>query len=303
MNDISNQIPNKIILSKYSTSASQRRVIYAILMQIEKTMEFTLPDRDPVFDIPKSIILDGYSFSTLKKVCQDLIEKSIAIKDNEETEEFDVIAPFRRITVTKESSNIRAVLDRDIAKIFYEIKKGYSKIDYQSALALESKYAQKLYEIFSMKINGFDDDETAVWFTNIDELKEMLNIQNKYAQGSHFRQRVLEIAQKEINENTDLEIIFELKKKGRSLHDIDFYIKRKTKNTNFEIVEITLKDDKSKRCLKALIDLGVFDKKLQKTIIEQHQQAFWRWNHAVKIGAIKPKVNHAGHLLKTLGLK
>ena len=81
-----------------------------------------------------------------------------------------------------------------------------------------------------------------------------------------------------------------------------FSQKEKLVKSDFEQVEIALEDDKSKRCLANWIDLGIFDKKLQKTILEQHQQAFWKWNHAVKIGAIKPKTNSAGHLLKTLGL-
>ena len=85
-------------------------------------------------------------------------------------------------------------------------------------------------------------------------------------------------------------------------HYLTFYINEKQEQSELEQVEIAIEDERSKRCLELLMDLGVFDKKLQKTIIEQYQQAFWKWNHAVKIGAIKPKTNPAGHLLKTLNL-
>jgi plasmid replication initiation protein len=154
-----------------------------------------------------------------------------------------------------------------------------------------------------MKINGYEQGETAMWYTNVNDIKELLGIKNKYKNNKDFKKGVLETIKKQINENTNLECSYELEKKGRSYHYLTFYINHKDEKTDFEKIEIELQDDKSKRCLAILINLGIFDTKLQKTIVEQHQQAFWKWNHAIKIGAIKPKTNPAGHLLKTLGLK
>ena len=141
------------------------------------------------------------------------------------------------------------------------------------------------------------------YFFDVNDIKELLGIKDKYKNNKDFKKGVLETIKKQINENTNLECSYELEKKGRSYHYLTFSINHKEEKTDFEKIEIELQDDKSKRCLAILIDLGIFDKKLQKTIVEQHQQAFWKWNHAVKIGAIKPKTNPAGHLLKTLGLK
>ena len=156
MKEISNQIPNKLILSKYNTSAAQRRIIYSILMQIEKVMDYTPLNDDPKFEIPKSDILEGKGEEDISKICLDLIKKEMRLNENDPNTIIDVIMPFRRITVTQKDPNIHAVLDRTVAGIFYEIKKGYTKIEYESALSLESKHAQKLYELFSMKINNFD---------------------------------------------------------------------------------------------------------------------------------------------------
>lgn len=301
MKEISNQIPNRLILARYSTSASQRKIIYSILMQVEKVMEYTPPNKDPMFEIPKSVVLEGKSEDYISKVCIDLAKKELLLNQDDPNVQVDVLMPFRRITSLKDQNVIQVVLDRDVAGVFYEIKKGYSKIDYHSALSLNSQHAQKLYEIFSMKINNYDEGETAMWYTTVDEIKKTLGIDGLYKNNKDFKKRVLETTQKQL-ENTDLEISYELERKGRTYHFITFYINRRKEKSEFEQIEIALEDDKSKRCLKALIDLGVFDKKIQKTIIEQHQQAFWKWNHAIKIGAIKPKINAAGHLLKTLGL-
>lgn len=299
MKELNNQIPNALILAKYNTSTSQKRIIYAILMQIEKVMEYTPKNDDPQFEIPKSIVLDGYNHIAIKKVCKDLIEKSIAIKDNEEQEEFDFIAPFRRISVSKDSANIHVVLDRTIAAIFYEIKKGYSKINYSAALNLESKHAQKLYELFSMKINNFD---STIWFTTVTEIKQILDIQDKYKDNKDFRKIVLDTVQKEINQHTNLIVEYELEKQGKTYHHLTFYINRKKEKTDFEKIELAMMDDRSKRCLEELVKIGIVDTNLQKTIINEHQIEFWKWNYAVKTNKIAIKSNASGHLLKTLGL-
>ncbi len=278
MKEVSEQIPNNFILSTYNTSVIQRRIVYGILMQVEKVMEYTASNNNPVFEVPKNIVMDGYSHTQLKDGCKGLIQKAITVVDDDLNEEFAFIMPFSKIAVTKESSFVEITLNREMAKIFYELKKGYSKIDYQSCLALSSKFAQKLYEIFSMKINNYEEGETAMWFTTIDEVKTILDVKDKYKQNRDFKLMVLETIKKQINSSTNLEISYELEKKGRAYHYLTFYINENQEKSDFEKIEIALEDEKSKRCLSALVDLGIFDKKIQKVIIEQYQQAFWKWN-------------------------
>lgn len=300
MKEVNNQIPNNFILSKYNTSMIQRRIVYAVLMQIEKVMEYTpVPVDDLKFEIPKAMIVDGYNFTDLKKSCKDLLTKLLTVKENDGDEEFHFILPFTEVCVKKDSPNIEIYLNKKVAKIFYEIKKGYTKIEYESALSLESKHAQKLYELFSMKINNFD---STIWFSTIEEIKEILGVSDKYKQNLQFVDMVLKTIQKEINEHTNLTVEYELEKKGKSYHYLNFHLFRKKENTDFQKIELALSDDRSKRCLEELIKIGIVDKNLQKNIIDNYQIEFWKWNYAVKTNKIAIKSNASGHLLKTLGL-
>ena len=63
----------------------------------------------------------------------------------------------------------------------------------------------------------------------IEELKKMLGIIDKkgneqFERVSDFKKFVLDIAKKQINENTDIDFDFELKKRGRSFHWVTFYM-------------------------------------------------------------------------------
>lgn len=118
----------------------------------------------------------------------------------------------------------------------------------KSVLNCSSKYAKRLYAIAcqwrSVGSKRFE----------IEELKKMLGLIDKkgneqFVEITAFKKFVLEIAKKQINENTDIEIDFELKKRGRSFHWITLHIN----SQKFKQLEIEF--DKS-------IDIQKFKSKL-----------------------------------------
>ena len=106
----------------------------------------------------------------------------------------------------------------------------------KSVLNCSSKYAKRLYALAcqwrSIGKKRFE----------ILELKKMLGLINKkgeeqFERISAFKSQVLDIAKKQINENTDIKFDYELTKKGRSFYWITIYIdtqKFKHLEINFE---------------------------------------------------------------------
>jgi len=86
---------------------------------------------------------------------------------------------------------------------------------------LKSTHSIKLYEILK-----FSEKEKECSFT-LNELKERLGIENKYSEWINFKQRVLERAQTEINEKTDISFEFLPSKRGRKISKIKFIISSK----------------------------------------------------------------------------
>ena len=69
-----------------------------------------------------------------------------------------------------------------------------------------------------------------VWTIDLDELKQKLMVENvkSYINFNLFKTKVLETAQKEINELTDISIYFEPITKGRKTEKVKFTITTKT---------------------------------------------------------------------------
>jgi plasmid replication initiation protein len=78
----------------------------------------------------------------------------------------------------------------------------------------------------------------------------------QYEKVSQFKERVLDVAKAQINENTDIEIDFELKKRGRSFHWVTLHINsQKAKQLEIEFDKpIVVQKFKSKIMVYGLSD-------------------------------------------------
>jgi hypothetical protein len=101
-----------------------------------------------------------------------------------------------------------------------DLKSGFTSMQLRSLLTCNSKHAKRLY-MLSCRWRGRGE----VPKMTIDELKVMLGIKgSKYKQFSDFKKGVLDIAKKQINENTDIMFDYRLQKLGKSYNWITILI-------------------------------------------------------------------------------
>ena len=89
-----------------------------------------------------------------------------------------------------------------------ELKKNYTLYGLHNVLALNSVNTIRTFELLKQyETIGYREFK-------IDEYKKLLGIEDKYALTADLRRFVLESAAKEINENTDIKVSFEIKGRG-----------------------------------------------------------------------------------------
>jgi len=93
---------------------------------------------------------------------------------------------------------------------------------------MKSAYAVRLYEISVMYLNASKQNKM-IFTKTIDDLKNQLDITEKYKYFYHFKVNVLEIAKRDINKHSDLKFSYKVKKLGRSPNEIEFTISKKPK--------------------------------------------------------------------------
>ncbi|PIQ22720.1 MAG: initiator RepB protein [Cytophagales bacterium CG18_big_fil_WC_8_21_14_2_50_42_9] len=121
---------------------------------------------------------------------------------------------------------IELELSQKVRPLYVELKERFTTLQLHTALTLNSKYAKRLYELFSMHKNLPDK----TFRINVQDLKERLDLidpktgKDRYEKWTHFKNRVLDPAEHEINGKADLSFRYVSIKKGRSVTQIEFTV-------------------------------------------------------------------------------
>lgn len=221
---------------------------------------------------------------------------------------------FDRVDYVHGTGIIEIEFTRTIQPYLFDLKANFTSFQLYSALRLSSKHAKRIYALCSQ---WKDKGQTPEYV--IEEFKRTIGLVNdkgdmEYAEITMFKKFVLDIAVKQINEHTDLEIGYTLRKRGRSFQNITFTIKAQPL-----AVVLPLKDQPTKA---GPIPTGISDSQYQNTrlllekwnikradVVNQIMnspeliQEVNKFAYELQTGKVKVEKNVAGYLLTRLGLK
>ena len=218
---------------RFELSLTEQRLILYAISQIKPTdtkfQEYTLWIKD-FYDICGIKELDSYT--ALKKILLDMRKKVwwITMDDpNEPGMECESAVSWFEITRTsKKSGKIVIAFHPDMMPYLLELARQreegvgyYTQYTFRYVLPMKSQYSIRLYEL----LKSYQKNNREWWF-KIDELKRLLDCQN-YIRFADFRLRVLEIAVKEINDFSDINIHYKTQKDGKRIDVITFHMVEK----------------------------------------------------------------------------
>ena len=230
----SNQIVQK---SRYNFSVVEQRTISYICSLIKpiqaidraKEMPFQLDYEFNILDYCRicGIEDNGRVYEECKTILKGLRDKSmwLTLEDGSET----VVGWLDRVTTNKRSGMAKIRIDDRLAPYLFDLKSKFLSYGLKNILNMKSQYSIRLYELLksyhNMKIRQADHKKIS-WTIELDELKRKLMIDElkAYNDFAKVRTKVLEVAQKEINELTDISIYFEPITKGRKTEKVKFTI-------------------------------------------------------------------------------
>ena len=232
---------NVITSGRYDYSACMLDILFMVLSGLEVgKMEYTIHVQDI-----EAITGRKWNLKQLREATESIGSRMFEIETPERIRQ---IWLFSNVDYILGTGSFTVGINPKASPYFFDLKNNFTALQLKSVLNCSSKYAKRLYAIAcqwrSVGSKRFE----------IEELKKMLGLIDKkgneqFVEITAFKKFVLEIAKKQINENTDIEIDFELKKRGRSFHWITLHIN----SQKFKQLEIEF--DKS-------IDIQKFKSKL-----------------------------------------
>lgn len=210
---------NDLVSASYNlTLAEQRIVLFAISklnptdLNDNKTVTIKVGEfAEQYKDINKNSV-----YKAIKDGLDDLYNKSIIIKDSSKKITFRWL---QSKTYYNNEASAEIVFSDQIMPYLFDLKNKFTKYKLSNISSFKSSYSVRLYELLAQ----YKVVKTRNIEVNI--LREILLLNNKYIRLFDFKKRVVEKAVKEINNKSDLFISYKI-----SSNVISFSIKNKVES-------------------------------------------------------------------------
>lgn len=166
------------------------------------------------------------NYTYLKKRCREL-QTSVKVIDNEKHEVY--VSLVRKIFWEKNTETVSFLFEDELMPFLVNLKENFLQYKVDNINCFDSKYGLILYEYLLSKKRC--NPNINLFKLSIENLRELTGTTKKYAKWVNFEIKVLKTALADIN-NNDLEITitYEKNKIGRTIRDIEFNVKMKSKN-------------------------------------------------------------------------
>ena len=220
---------NAITSGRYDYSACMLDILFMILSGLETGK------REYLISVKEIELITGriWNYQQLRISTEMIGSRMFEI---ETADSYEQLWLFSKVKYIKGNGIFEIKINEEALPYFFDLKNNFTSMQLKSVLNCSSKYAKRFYTL------------ACQWRSvgkirfEISELKKILGLINKkgeeqFTEITAFKKFVLEIAKKQINENTDIQFDYELMKKGRAYHWITIHMntqKFKQLEINFE---------------------------------------------------------------------
>ncbi|WP_186672970.1 replication initiation protein [Sporosarcina sp. BP05] len=224
---------NELITARHNNPLTSReqKLILAMVSEIQPDDEDFKEYRISLKNFNELLGLKGSTkYTQMREIMENLMKKTIQIPRKDKG--WLLVHWVSSAEYVDGSGVIELTFSPKLKPYLLQLQQ-YTSYKLSNILSLNSTYSIRLYEIIKRY------SYLGTWDCPLENLREMIGVQeDMYKQYGHFKSRVLKRAVDEVNEKTDVKVVFEEIKKGRSVDKIKFTI-RKSSAPEIEPVEET----------------------------------------------------------------
>lgn len=211
---------NRLVQAKMPLTKVEHRIIGMLISQIDKDDEEFGFQKIYVKDLKETANISSKSlYQRAEELCSSLLEKKIEIKRMEDGKRvYHGISLMRSCKYEEGDGYIRARFNEDMKEYLLQLKRRFTMYEAGHFLPLRSTHSMRIYELLKMR------EDVDNLYMDIEELRDILGLQDSYEYFSHLEKHVIQKAQDEIAEKTDIHFTYDVRREGRSAKEIEFFI-------------------------------------------------------------------------------
>ena len=223
---------NALIEASHKLSEVEQRLILLAILKAREVGDKVEELKDKELVIHASDYMNAFGvdrdagYKSLKKAVMGLYQAEwgyhyINSKGN-------VVVLYERFTQSavyiENEATVKFMFANAIIPMLVELERNFTSYEIEQVANLQSRYAMRLYEcLIRFKASKLLN-------INLDELRFRFGLlDTEYKAMGDFKKRVLDMAVKDINDNTDITVSYDQHKQGRTITGFTFKFKQKAK--------------------------------------------------------------------------
>lgn len=214
---------NDIIRGKQSMTLQTARLIRLLITQVVKedkdlkTYSCRISDLADFLNIPSSNL-----YRDIQSICESTMKSVVYIGTGNPKQPWKM---FHWVSTAEYdgAGTLTLRLSDEIKPYVLELEKWFTQYQIKNILEFSSYYSIRLYEILKCEEGKYRNEKLKHEFT-VEELKQFFDCENKYSAFKDFRKNVIEVAVREINQQSDIWVDVFYKKTGRSITSVVFEV-------------------------------------------------------------------------------
>lgn len=212
-----------IMNSNYDLSLEEQKLILTLASIVQpndeefKAYNLKIADFMQLLDVE-----DKSKYTQIPQITKNLMKKVFEIQEGKKIIQ---TAWLSSAIYEKGSGMVTLKFSPDLKPYMLQLKEKFTQYQLSNILSMKSKYSPRIYEI--LKCNEFK--QQGYIEIEIEELRKLLKTEKIYPRYNDFKRKIIEQAQRELREKTDISFDFEEIKTGRKVTSIKFFIKANKK--------------------------------------------------------------------------
>ncbi len=286
---------NNLVEAKYFMTLQQKRIMIWLISQIKPD---DIDFKEHVLSIRELInicqLSGESSFKEIRDITFSLIEKGIRIIDITDPDNKREIQVSWLSSADYYQGQVKLSFSPKLKPYLLQLKEKFTAINVIDLMQFKSVHAIRIYELLKQYQ---DIGERTL---SIEEIKECCGVKDKLRKYDHFEKYLLFIAQREINEKSDIHFEFERIKPSRKIEGIKFII---SKNKGYELRNNPVKETQEVKRKPAVIDtlkeFGLSLRVINQILKENTEQTIQNAINAVDLQLSRGQVRNAKAMLIT----
>ena len=209
---------NVLIDSVYSLSSNEQKLLLMVISLLSPDTEEFKTYRLSVSSIKEIIgTTSGDFYSQLKTMTYNILSKPFWYQDKETGREIQG-SWFSTSEYLDNQGMVEFEFSPKVKHLLLNLKSNFTSYTLGFVVKLKSKYSIRIYELLKK------NERLNKLYISVEDLRKLLSVDSHYQKYSQFKINVLKVAQREINQNTDIHFTITEFKKGRKVDKLRFNI-------------------------------------------------------------------------------